>query len=65
MSARPFTNVLLRLSDDEVDKLDAYRRAQKSPPSRNRAGEEFFRRALNAHDWATKADKEADHAQQR
>jgi hypothetical protein len=63
MAAPQFTNVLLRLTDVEVDRLDAYRRSQKSPPSRNRAGEQFFRRALHAHDWATEAKQEANHVE--
>jgi hypothetical protein len=51
-----FFQVLMRLRRDEVAAIDAYRRAQDNPPSRSRAAEELFRRALHAHDWATEAE---------
>jgi hypothetical protein len=60
MSSSALTQVLLRLPENELDALDAYRREQKSPPSRNRAAEMLFRRALSDLSWA----KEADHAAQ-
>jgi hypothetical protein len=50
-----FFQVLMRLRPDEIAAIDAYRRAQENPPSRTRAAEEMFRRALHAHDWATEA----------
>jgi hypothetical protein len=59
----PETLVALRLRDDALDGLDAYRAAQKSPPSRARAAQELVSYALKVLEW-TKTAKEANHAAQ-
>jgi hypothetical protein len=61
-SSPNYIQVLMRLRADEIAAIDAYRRARDNPPSRSRAAEEMFRRAIHAHDWATKA-MEAEHAE--
>jgi hypothetical protein len=63
MSAMPkLTQVLSRLTDPDLVALDAWRRAQHNPPSRNRAVELLVRSALRDFDfnWTiTKANEEA------
>jgi hypothetical protein len=46
------TAVAMRLHDDELAALNAFRRAQQSPPSRTRAAEQIFRRGLSDVVWA-------------
>jgi hypothetical protein len=46
------TPVQVRLPDDELGVLDAYRRGYANPPSRAQAARELIRRALSATDRA-------------
>jgi hypothetical protein len=65
MSVSPkITQVLSRLTDHDLAGLDAWRRAQHNPPSRNRAVELLVRNALRTYHWTiTKANEEAKHAE--
>jgi hypothetical protein len=57
------TQVLSRLTDPDIAAIDAWRRAQQVPPSRNRAVELLVRQALLAYNWNTAAKEAVQHAQ--
>ncbi len=57
MSAR--TPVQVRLSDDELNELDRYRREHKNPPTRPEAARELLRQKLGLIDCGSNANPAA------
>lgn len=50
------TPIQIRLPDDELDALDAFRREQQNPPSRAQAARELIRRAIHKNERSIGAE---------